>query len=110
MSKRLPNSEAFGIDRHANQPVTGPLEIGYFRMLELSVTVWTHYQQVTWVVADLWVKMVYFKVQFAVPFFKSERAKLTLPLMQFSKQNANSRGYTLMAPGRTRKHPWTWLA
>ena len=71
-SKRLPNSEALTIDYHADQPVAGPLETGYCRMLELSVTVWTDDQQVTWVMADPWVKMVYFKVGFAVPFFESE--------------------------------------
>jgi hypothetical protein len=110
MSKRLPNSHPFTIDRHAHQPVTGPLEIGYCRMLELSVTVWTDDQQVAWVVAHIWVKMMYFKVRFTVPFLESERTKLTLPIMQFSKQNANCRGYTLVALGYTRKYPWTWLA
>ena len=75
MCKRLPDSYALGIDRHANQPVTGPLEMGYDRVLELRVTVWTDDQQVSGVMAHLWVKMVYFKVRFAIPLFKSERTK-----------------------------------
>jgi len=60
--------------------------------------------------ADPWVKVVYFKVRFAVPFFESERTKLTLPIRQLSKQNANSRGCTLVALGHTGKYPWTRLA
>ena len=62
MSKRLPNSEALTIDRYGDQPATAPLETGHCPMLELSVTVWTDDQQVTGVMADPRVKMVYFKV------------------------------------------------
>ena len=69
-------------------------------MLELSVAVRTDDQQVARVMADLWVNMVYFKVGFAVPFFESERTKLTFPIMQFSKQNANSRRHTFPALDR----------
>ncbi len=110
MGKRLPNSDAFTIDRHSDEPVDGKLEICHCCMLESSVTVWANDQQVGRVMTDLWVKMVYFKVRFAVPFFESEQTKLTLPLIQFSRQNADSRGYTLVALGRTRRYPWTWLA
>lgn len=81
MSKWLPNSHAFTIDRDANQPVTNPLEIGYCRMLELRVAVWADDKQVAWVMADLWVKMVYFKVRSAIPFFEAKRTKLTPPIM-----------------------------
>jgi hypothetical protein len=110
MGKRLPNSHAFTVDRRTNEPVTGPLEIGHCRMLELSVAVWTENQQVSWVVADVRVKMVYFKVRFAVPFFESEKTKLTFPIMQFSKQNANCRRRALVALGHSRRYPWTWSA
>ena len=67
-------------------------------------------RKVAWVMADLWVKMMYFKVRFAVSFFESEGTNLTPPIMQFSEQNTKSRGYTLVALGRTRKYSWTWLA
>lgn len=102
MSKRLPNNEVFTVNRYAHQPITGPFEIGYFRMLELSMTVWTEDQQIGWVMADLGIKMVYFKVRLAVPFFECERTKLTLPIMQFTEQNANSRRNTLVAFGSAR--------
>ena len=110
MRKRLPNKDAFAINHHTNEPVTGPLEIRYRCMLELSVTIWTDDQQVTGVMANVWVEMVYFKVRFAVPFFECERTKLTLPMVHFSKQDANCRGYTLVALGRTRKYLRPWLA
>jgi hypothetical protein len=110
MSKRLPNRETFAIDPPADEPVTSPPEIGYRSMLELGVAVWAEDQEITWVVADLRVEMMYFEIRFAVPFFKSERTDLTFPVVQFSEQNANSRGCTLVALGRTWKHPWTWLA
>ncbi len=58
MCKRLPNSNALTIDHDADQPVTGPPEIAYHRMLELSVTIRADDQQVTWVMADLWIKVV----------------------------------------------------
>jgi hypothetical protein len=54
--------------------------------------------------ADRWFKMVYLKVGFAVPLFESERTKLALPVVQFPQQNANPRGYTLVALDRTRKY------
>jgi hypothetical protein len=73
MRKRLPNGHAFAIDRHANQPVPSPLEIRHCRMLELSMAVWTQDEQVTWMMSDFWVKMMYFKVRFAVAFFEGER-------------------------------------
>ncbi len=44
VSKRLPNSDTFSIDRQPNEPAIGPFEIGYNRMLQLSVTVWTDKQ------------------------------------------------------------------
>ena len=110
MSERLPNRETLAIDHHADQPVTSPPEIGYRSMLELGVAVWAQDQEVTWVVADLWVEMMYLEIRFAVPFYKSERTELTFPVVQFSEQDANSRGYTLVALGRTWKHPWTWSA
>src|SRR5208282_434837 len=72
--------------------------------------VWAQDQEITWVVADLWVEVMYFEIRLAVPFFKSERTELTSPFVQFSEQNANCRGYTLVALGRTWKHAWTWLA
>src|SRR5207245_8327301 len=100
MRKRLPNSDAFTVDRRTNEPITGPLEVGHFGMLELSVAVWTENKQVTWVVADLGVQMMYFKIRFAVPFFESEKTKLTLPIMQFSQKNADCRGCALVALGR----------
>lgn len=84
MGKRLPNSDAFAVDRRSHEPIAGPLEIGHCRMLELSVAVWAENQQVTWVVADLGVKMMYFKVWLAVPFLEGKKTKLTLPIMQFS--------------------------
>ena len=89
MGKRLSNSDAFTVDRRTNEPIADPLEIGHSGMLELSVAVWTENKQVTWVVADLRVKMVYFKVRLAVPFLESEKTKLTLPVMQFSKKNTD---------------------
>jgi len=76
-------------------------------MLELGMTVRTDNQQVAWVMADVWVKMMYFKVSFAVPFFESEGTKLALPIVQFSEQNPNSGGYTLVVFGCTRRYPWT---
>ena len=85
MGKRLPNGDTFTVDRRTDEPTTGPLEIGHCRMLELSVAVWTENQQVTWVVADLGVKMVYFKVRLSVPLLEGERAKLTSPIVQLSK-------------------------
>ncbi len=73
MSKRLPDSNAFSVDRDANQPDTRPLGIGYCRVLELSMAVWTDDEEVTWVMTNLWVKMMYFKVRFTVAFFECER-------------------------------------
>ena len=108
MSKRLPNSDSFSIDGHANQPITRPLKIGYYRMLELSMTVRTDDQEVSWVMANLWVKMVYFKVRLAVPFFESEATKLALSIIHLPEQNANSRGHTLVAVGATRNYSWAW--
>jgi len=110
MSKRLPNSDPFAIDCHADEPVTRPPEVSYPRMLELSVTVWAEHQQVTWVMADLWLKMVYFKVRFTVRFFESEGTHLTPSIMQFTKQHANSRWDALVALGGSREYPRTRLA
>ena len=106
----MPNSDSLTIDHHSNQPVARPLEIGYCRVLELSVTVRTEDQQVTWVMADFWVKMMDLKVRVAVPFLERERAKLTPPFMRFSKQNANSGGCTLVALSNTWKYSWSRLA
>lgn len=110
MSERLTNRHTLTVDSDANEPVTSPPEVRYCRILELSVTVCTHDQQVTWVMADFRVKMVDLKVRFAVSFFESEGAKLTLPIMCFTKQNANSRGDALTAFGRTRRRAWTRAA
>jgi hypothetical protein len=107
--KGLSNSDAFPVDRDTYQPDTNPPEISHFCVLELSVTVRTQDEQVAWVMADLGIKMMYFEVWLAVPFLESERTKLTLPIMQFSKQNANRRGHILAAPGRNRRYPWTRL-
>ena len=85
MSKRLTNSDTFTINCDANKPIACPFEIGYCRMLEFSVTVWTDNQQVTRVMANLWVKMMYFKVGVTVSFFESERAKLALSIVKLSK-------------------------
>ena len=81
MSKRLPNSNTFTIDGQPDEPSTHKLEIGYCCMLELSMAVCTDNQQVIGMMADVWVKMVYLKVRFAIPFFESERTKLTLPIV-----------------------------
>lgn len=81
MSKRLPDENTFPVDHHADQPAPDPLEIGYRRMLELSVTVRTDNEQVTWMMSDIRVKVMYFKIRFAVAFFESERTKLTLPIV-----------------------------
>ena len=110
MSERLPNSDALTINHHSNQPVSSPLEIGYCRTLELSVAVRTEDQQVTWVMADFWVKMMDLKVRVAIAFFESERAKLTPPFMHFSKQNANSGGCTLVVLSNTWMYSWSRLA
>jgi len=110
MRKRLSNGHAFTIDRNANQPVPSPLEIRHCRMFELSVTVWTEDEEIAWVMTDLWIKMMYFKVRFTVAFIECERTYLTLSVMDFSKQNPNPGGDPLVALGRTRRYPWTWLA
>ena len=110
MGERLPNRHAFTVDRHANEPVTSPSEICHSRMLELSVTIWTYHQQIVWVMADFWIEMVYLKVWFAISFFERERAELTLTIVHFSKQNADTGGYTLVALGRTQKCARAWLA
>jgi hypothetical protein len=72
MRKRLPDGQPFTIDRGANQPVPSPPEIRHCRVLELSVTVWTEDEEVAWVMTDLWVEMMYFKVRFTVAFFERE--------------------------------------
>ncbi len=110
MRKRLPNSHALAIYHYGHQPVTSPFKIGYGRMLELGVAVWAEHKQVGWVMADIGVKMVYFKVRFPVLFFESERTKLTLSVMHFAKQNPDSRRYTLVAFDYSRTYPRTWLA
>ncbi|HLJ13862.1 MAG TPA: hypothetical protein VKV15_05150 [Bryobacteraceae bacterium] len=110
VSKRLPNGEVFTIDRQADEPAIGPFKISYDRMLQLSVTVWTDNQQVTRMMANLRVKMVYFKVRLSIPLLEGERAKLTSPIVQLSKQDASSRRYTLVALGRTGNYPWARLA
>ncbi len=81
MSERLSNGQTLTVDRHADEPVTSPPEIAHCRVLQLSMAVCADDEQVTRVMADLWVKMMYFKVWFAVSFFKGERTKLTLPIM-----------------------------
>jgi len=110
MRKRLPNDRALAIDRNGNQPVPCPLEVRYSSVLELSVTIWTEDEQVGWVMTDLWVKMMYFKVRLTIAFFECKRAQLALSIVQFSKQNANPRGHPLVALSRTRRYPWARLA
>jgi hypothetical protein len=109
MSERLPYRYSFTIDRHTNKPITGPTEIGYCRMLKLSVAIRTNHQQVIGVMADPWIEMVYLKVWFAVSFFESEGANLTPAIMQLSKQDADARGYALVALGSIEKYAWTRL-
>ena len=77
-------------------------------MLELSMTVRTDDQEVSWVMANLWVKMVYFKVRLAVPFVESEATKLALPNMHLTEKNTNSRRHALVALGGSRNYSWAW--
>ena len=51
-----------------------------------------------------WVNMVYFKVRFAISFFKRERTELAFPIVQFSKQNPNPGGYSLVGTDRARRY------
>ena len=60
-------------------------------------------------VTDLWIKMVYFKIGFAVSLLKSEGAKLTFPVMQLSKQDPDSGGNSLVALDRAQKYAWSRL-
>jgi len=56
------------------------------------------------------VKVVYLKVWFAIPFLKGEGTNLTLSIVHFSQEHADSCGYTFVALGHTWRHPWTRLA
>ena len=103
MSERLPNRETLAIDRHADQPVPGPPEVGYRGMFELGVAVRAQDEEITWVEAHLWVEMMYFEIRLAVPLFESERTELTSPVVEFSEQNANSRGGVHLRGARS--HP-----
>jgi hypothetical protein len=49
-------------------------------VLKLRVAVCTHDQQVTGVVTDARIEMVYFEVGFAISFAKRKRANLTLSI------------------------------
>ena len=70
MGERLPDPEAPAVSGYSNEPVPSPLKVGYLGVLELGVTVGTQYQQVSRVVAQVRVKVVHFKVGFAVPLLK----------------------------------------
>src|SRR5580704_3367828 len=79
-------------------------------MLELSMAIWADNEQVIRVVTDLWIKMVNFKVRLTVALLKGKGTELTLPLMQFSKQDPDSGRHTLMALDRPQEHAWARLA
>ena len=85
MRKGLAHSNPLPINCDTHELDTNPLKIRHCRVFELSVAVRAQDEEVAWVVANLRIKMVYFKVRFAVPFLESERAKLALSVMQFSK-------------------------
>jgi len=73
-------------------------------MLELSVAIGANHEEVIWVVAHPWIKMMYLKVRFAVSLVEGEGAKLTFAIVQFSKQDADARRYALVALGGIQKH------
>ena len=54
--------------------------------------------------------MVYLKIWFAVSFFESEGAKLTPAIMHFPEQDADARGYALVALDRIQKYAGTRLS
>ena len=60
--------------------------------------------------ANFRVEMVCFKARLPVPLLEGERAKLTFPIVQLPKQDADSRRYTLVALGRARNYSGARLA
>src|SRR5437879_1062715 len=109
MRERLADRYSFTVDCHTNKPIACPPEIGYCRMLKLSVAIWTNHEQVIRVMANLRIKVMYLKVWLTVSFLESEGANLTLAIMQLSKQDADARGYALVPLGRIEKYAWTRL-
>jgi hypothetical protein len=105
MRKRLPSGDPSPIDCDTYQPDADPLEICDCCVLELSVTVWTEDKKIAWVMTDFRVEVMYFKVPFAVPFFESERTKLTLSIVQFTEENTNSGRHALVSLCRTWRYP-----
>ena len=62
----------FAIDRHAYEPIADPLEIRNSGVLKLGMTIRTEDKQVSGVMADMRVKVMQFKVRFAISFLESE--------------------------------------
>ncbi len=81
MSEWLPNRNTLAVYRHSDQPATGEPQIAYGRMFKLSVTVWANDKEISWVVANFRIKVMYLEVRVATSFFKSERTELALPVM-----------------------------
>jgi hypothetical protein len=108
MNKRLTYTETFAVDRHADQPVINPSEVRYRGMLELRVAVRADHEQISGVMSDLRVKVVHLKIWLTVPFLEGERAELTLPKMEFAKENANCRRYPLVAFSKAGTYLRAW--